>query len=408
MESTELFDILISAGLENRCDVDLLYTMRIDETIWKEIWEYSQVHQVWGIIARGMSHVKSEKIPPYIKQKFLTTKNELYYQYYSVFSFTTYVMELLKNKKFFILKGITLNSLYPDPGMRKISDIDLYVKPSEIRVICKILDQHGFQAKKEIWDYHKVYHKKMNDRKLILELHSRPAGRMASARGSEMEIFHIYNSLEREADIYMPEAYPVPALPPAEYALHLLLHMMNHFFGNEFAFCMLCDWTIFWKKKGKDVDEKKFRELLKKSGLEEFAVIMTGICIHHFKLSKESVRWMKDQYRNMQKEEAVYDTVMNRKIYNNRNPMLNVVWEPGVPVIINCVREVHRQMRFRFPRAGCVLIFWPALWITSILVYIYNNRALGRDSLGSVLKKIYKTNDIEILKQAGLTKKEEK
>jgi len=55
------------------------------------------------------------------------------------------------------------------------------------------------------------------------------------------------------------------------------------------------------------------------------------------------------------------------------------------------IREFHHQMNLNYPKCGKIFLFWPVLWIATLIRFIYNNR------------KIRKTTSVDILKKAKST-----
>ena len=51
------------------------------------------------------------------------------------------------------------------------------------------------------------------------------------------------------------------------------------------------------------------------------------------------------------------------------------------------IREFHHQMHLNYPKAGRILVCWPALWIMTLIRFLRNNRKLRNVSTIKVLKK---------------------
>lgn len=69
---------------------------------------------------------------------------------------------------------------------------------------------------------------------------------------------------------------------------------------------------------------------------------------------------------------------------SNRERML-VLQGTGIS---DYMREFQHQMHLNYPNAGKLWIFWPVLWIATLIRFLYNNR------------KIRKTSSIKIFRQA--------
>lgn len=200
----------------------------------------------------------------------------------------------------------------------------------------------------------------------------------------------IYNKFVQAS--YQPEYYHIfkisfPVLQPTEFALQLLLHMMNHILGEDIYFSMLCDWTVFWNAKGKEVDGKKFKNLLLVSGLEKFAYSITGICITHFGLKRENVDWFEDKYDLDGADIVLYKSIVQKTNSQNRNDKMLAVLCNDSPWYITCFKEMHRQMRLRFPHLKKIVILWPVLWCVVLGIFLYNNKMLNRNNSIQMLQK---------------------
>ena len=51
------------------------------------------------------------------------------------------------------------------------------------------------------------------------------------------------------------------------------------------------------------------------------------------------------------------------------------------------VREFHHQMHINFPKAGRIVVFWPVLWIATLIRFLKNNKKLNRAPLSAIMKK---------------------
>lgn len=385
MEVQELLPSLVRMGLglgdpPEGCG-EALSALTPDQ--WEQVWDWSSRQQLWGVVGEGLRKVPQVSLPPRIKEKFCLRENELALQYYGILSFSTYLLDLLGGQRPYLLKGVALSTLYPREEMRKIGDVDLYIQsPEDREKAFALLEQEGFEANGGIWDYHLAYYKNWGGKRFCLELHSRPAGRMSVRREKELELCRRFSQL-KEREIYRPAGQEIPCLPATWFAFQLLLHTMNHFLAGEFQLSMLCDWTLFWEKKGGQVDRLLFLELLKESGGEQLARMMTGISVDHLGLSSRQAAWLLPGRELKEKQEKIFRRLMmGTRAEENR---LALLLDPDKPLAAQMVGEVHRQMKYRFPRAGRWPVLWPVLWCAALALFFYNNITLHRGSLTSLL-----------------------
>lgn len=390
-----VIDALICIGLGNDILNKQFYKQieNINEDEWKKIWEIVNIQQIWEITYQGIKKLINQteiKIPVEIYRKFIYMEKLLTVQYYQMFSFTTYVQELLEKDHipYYVLKGIVMDSLYPHRGMRKITDLDIYIPQKKyFKQINKILERENFKTKKEIWDYHKSCYKSFGEKEYLFEIHSRIAGRMGRDFRGEQEIYRMFLQSPYKPDYYEALEHTFPALKAKDFAFNLLLHMMNHMLGEKLYFCMLCDWTVFWNKKGKEVDSEEFRELLNKSGLQRFAFTVTKICIEHFGLDKKAVEWFRSDENLDGADKILYNKIIQDTKQNSGNVNVLSILCGDQPWYVIGFKEMHRQMKYRFPRLKKLFVLWPLLWSIVIGIYMYNNKVLNREHLIQTFQK---------------------
>ena len=51
------------------------------------------------------------------------------------------------------------------------------------------------------------------------------------------------------------------------------------------------------------------------------------------------------------------------------------------------VREFHHQMHINFPKAGRIAVFWPVLWVATLVRFLRNNKKLNRAPISAIMKK---------------------
>lgn len=407
MKTADIADQLIgiSIGMKGVSENLIVQLQQLKKDDWKALWNYAGQQQIWGIIYEALKKLPHTVQPDKdVISSFLKMRENLLYQYYSMLSFTTIVTDILQksNIDFYVLKGVTLDSLYPFEGIRPISDVDLLVPDrKQFERACKALEKNGFSSENEVWDYHKTYYKNNGSYRTMLEMHIRPASRMSADLSSEQKVVHRFEKLLYKPDYYKPAGIEIPGLPVEECALQLILHMMNHCFGNDMSLNLLCDWAVFWHVKGHQIDIVHFNNLLKESGTENFAKIITGICMASFGLSPQKVRWMHDSERMYDQEKMLRLEIDEKKQYVERKKNVNVLFLPGESLLIGCIREVHRQMKYCFPRGRKIFFIWPVLWIWTILFFLSNNRKFNRGSIWKIIMDAKKRESL--LREMGLT-----
>ena len=403
MQIDNVLDLLITAGLENQYDSEAAagILQKMEDPDWEELWRLAELHQIWGIAGAGLDRFQTAEIPEEIRERFRKAGENLAFQYYYMLSFTTYVAELLREEKIgcYVLKGIALNVLYPREEMRKLADADIYVPdPEDFRRAEEILKSRGFVYEEGFADFHSGYRKNMGGRLCLLELHRRPCGTMPD-RQAEKTVREVYDTLPYTPDMCSVSGVMVPVLPASEYAFQILLHMMNHFIREGFGLRLLCDWSMFWKKRGSEVDEKIFLDYLRRTGLEGFAWTVTEICISHMGLERTDAVWTERISAGTYKESAdmLYRDIISGGEFGKGEKSRMMIFRGSSPVLVSCVRAVHGAMRSRFPKAGRCPFAWPLLWGLTVLIFIRNNRRLDRGKTKEIIESA--KNREKLLKQ---------
>lgn len=405
----ELLDALIGAGLDpDRAAQAASSAAAASGEDWQALCRQAERHGVAGIVAVGLGAVQRrapDAVPPEVLLRMNAGREANLYQFFSILSFTTYALELLQRQQLqvFVLKGLTLSALYPDEGMRRMADADLYVPdPGQFRLACAVLEADGFEPVPHPWDYHREYTRDLGGRRLTLELHIRPAGHMAAGAKAEMQALELFGRMPG-ADVYTCAGAAVPGLPPEWFALQLLLHMMNHFLAGEFRLSMLCDWVVFWRAKAAAVDAETFRAMLRQCGVAGLARLVTGVCVRHLGMEETLAPWAAPKQGDRQREEQLYGRFFEPPVRTIPHRRVNAVLTPGLPKPVALGVEVHRQMRYRFPRARRLVPLWPVLWTATIAAFLHNNRVLGRAGVRQIIAEA--AHRRRILEELALTKK---
>lgn len=362
---------------------------RFKEDDWRRFLNTAKIHQIQPLIFSELQNIEGLTVPEEIKNDLAKSAESIVLQYYSIFSFTTFVGKILEEEKikYYVLKGITLNSLYRSEELRCVTDADIYVPDKrDFKNACAKLESAGFRPMKVMVEHNLEYIFTLDGRDYILELHSKPSAEMRNKR-ADMEIKRIYKKLDYKPDYYFPMGVAVPALGTDEYALHLILHMMQHFIGSGFGLKMLCDWMTFLNEKGGSIDEHKFTGYLKKTGTEKFAWAVTRICSVYLGFSPKNAVWMegfsfKDDNGSL---DGLYSDILSGGVFGKeKNSRMLII--TGNRKIIEYAKIVHRQTCLRFPKLKKTIVLFPFLWCASIAMFIYNNKYLRNVKTKDVLK----------------------
>ena len=174
-----------------------------------------------------------------------------------------------------VIKGCASGFFYPEPGLRTMGDVDLYVKRSSMEGVRAFLEQEGFHVSGLTHSHHWTFTRD----KEVYEVHWLPSGvpvedtRNVRARFDDL--------LDRRRLVeFQDGALYFPA--PFHHGLILLLHTANHLSAGGIGLRHLLDWLTFVFS----MPEREFRDLLetdlRELGLWQFAKVLTAVGVHFF------------------------------------------------------------------------------------------------------------------------------
>lgn len=285
-----------------------------------------------------------------------------------------------------VLKGAGVSALYPVPEYRKSGDVDLLLPDvRDLERACKVLEGAGLRRKKEQHANHHIAF--VGTDGIELELHISLTEDFDDGRVNEW-LRELQRSLARH--IVRTEIVPglaAPVLEDGYQAFSLLLHMLQHFLRSGFGLRLLCDWVVFWNRPVGEKQRSVYLSLVKECGLEGFSRLITRTCALHLGLEADRAALLlaggdgPSDGTCAQFLREIFDAQEFGKTSTDRMVTLR-----GTGVI-DYVREFHHQMRLNFPRAGRWVPLWPALWLATLVRFLYNNHAVRKTSLFSILRK---------------------
>lgn len=317
------------------------------------------------------------------------------------------------------LKGCTVSRFYPVPEYRKTTDIDLFVSnPQEVERVVQILSAHGFRLSKE---WHANHHVVMlSEKNEEVEIH------MAWADPFKEKHLNGYlEKLRKESGQHCQlidcQGFRVYGYEMAWQAFYLLIHMLLHFVGSGFGLRNLCDWVVLWEKCEDEKARADFREMVRESGTEEFARALTLICIKYLGLDPAKSPVTLRQEDHILGNEILEEETSGKNTFGKNTSEKSTIEDDGVAdallrdildagefgyseaermvgmdgnSMIAYVKEFHHQMHINFPRTGKIVLFWPVLWIATLLRFLNNNRKLNRPAISDIMKKAGKRGEL--------------
>lgn len=309
-------------------------------------------------------------------------------QFYRLLFLTRYYVRVLSDAGVCVavLKGAGVSAYYPVPEYRKSGDIDLLLlDPDNLERAAAALESAGARRSEEQHANHHVVF--IGDSGIDLELHLSVAEDFDNRRANE-SIARVQSSLRDH--IVEKEILPGVFLPVAEdgyQAFFLLLHMLQHFLRAGFGLRLLCDWVVFWNRTVEPEQTETYLALVESCGVSGFSRLITQICVAYLGLEERFAAPLLSGEERFSAETcaAFLREVFDAQEFGRTSAERMVVLRSTG--LWDYVREFHHQMHLNFPRAGRVVLLWPLLWIITLARFLYNNRAVRKTSLRSILKE---------------------
>ena len=284
--------------------------------------------------------------------------------------------------KFCIMKGTAAAAYYPSPELRKAADIDILIPDKkDIERAVSELDKLGYQKTEEQLS---VQHVVMVDRELhVIEVHT-----LLSEPFDNNKVNRVLTELVPECSSHIEKknvmGIEIPVLTEGYHAFELLIHMLQHFLRSGFGVKMLPDWVLLWNKGMDEENREVYLDLINKCGIKGFSDMVTRACIKYLGLKRENVLWMNlfasGKTRDEEEEEtALFLEEMKDAGEFGRSKKERMVALRGTGPVYY-IREFHHQMHLNFPKAGKCFLFWPVLWIITLMKFLRNNKKVRKVS----------------------------
>ncbi len=171
-----------------------------------------------------------------------------------------------------ILKGSVLKTLYPDPFMRSMADVDFFMEEADIHRISNAIIAAGYETGSQGANDHYVFTKGLID----IEIHS-DLEPFESSYATEVfkKRFPDATSISSAVDVwahaepYNDSSYMLQLTPEYNY-LHVVLHMMKHFLSSGTGIRSFIDIWVMNQHYGLSWDREALNALLERFGLLRF------------------------------------------------------------------------------------------------------------------------------------------
>ena len=177
----------------------------------------------------------------------------------------------------FVLKGISIGTLYPNVMHRPCGDIDLFLKDVEECTHHTSAFEHGNQIIESLGtpvDRYYYIHSKCEYKKVSVENHQFLMAIKGSKQDKQYEKY--LRSILPESLSYIGDSY-LESPSPMFHTLFVLSHARGHFFSEKISLRHVCDWAMVIKAYRKEVDWLQWKTLCQKYDLLEFGYAMSQL-----------------------------------------------------------------------------------------------------------------------------------
>lgn len=334
-------------------------------------------------------------IPPTVSFELQQTTALLCQKSYQMLSFAQKVTTLLSDNgiRYHYLKGLTIASCYPAPDYRRYSDIDILITDKkEFARARELFLQNGFTEEKSHVNYHITLVYEKNQIRYLLELH-RNIMESVDFDKTNRQILSVFKNIPATSQNVSEGNFSISTLPVTENALHILLHMLNHFLKKGFGIKFLCDWTMYMERYSEQIDKEKFCEYLLRFGLEGFCNAITRLCITYLGLPSEQCSFLLTESLCPEFLETLLEDILDSGEYGKEDASrMLVVTQKGH--FLPYFHELHRQMKLRFPKLVWLFLLWPLLWVITGICFLWNNHFVRKVSTKELLKTTQKRQQL--------------
>ena len=366
---------------------------------WGTIADFATMHRVEPLLFEALKLNPGIPVPKPVTAFLKDRTFQVSMCYYQLVQLTAELVHLLEahHLSCYVLKGVGLCCLYPKEELRASGDIDIYVPDKdEFQFACRLIAQNGGTEEKGFSNYHCNFQYEKDGMSCELELHR---GLCAEyEKKFDRQITSIYEGVPKCAKEYRyPMGISIPVLPTTYSALYLLMHMFQHFMSKGFGVRLLCDWVLFWNHQAELVDMEQFTGWIESLHLEKFLSLVTEICVKNLGLNSKQCKGLteselvKKNLPEKELESAFLEDLIQGGEFGKWDPkrMLITTRAPGS---VTYLRELHRQMKKRFPKACRIVVIWPILWIVTGIAFVYNNIRVRKVSTKEIMDSNEKRN----------------
>jgi len=377
--------LLLSEALTGRKKQKEKETFSWEQLDWDVFLNLAEGHKVLSLLYDALAERKG-LIPEQVLQRTAEVSKRVVIQSYHLLFVSRRLVSALEKRgiPIALLKGVGTASFYPVPELRKSGDIDLLLPEVErLEEVCEILEKNGCRRSE---DQNALHHVQFyTEDGIEVELHT-----MLAEPFDNGEINEFLRQRQKMCAEHIARVdtmgVEMPVLSLGFQAYELLLHMLQHFLRSGFGLKLLCDWVVLWNSAEAQApaEREAYLRLVLESRLKGFSDAVTELCCRFLGLRRDAVQWMGVRYGKAQAA-AFMEEILEAEEFGKSSRDRMVALRSSKPT--EYIREFHHQMQLNYPRASKCVLCWPALWVVTLVRFLYNNRKIRNVSARAVLKK---------------------
>lgn len=301
-----------------------------------------------------------------------------------------------------ILKGIAMASLYPIPEYRPAADIDILLKKSsDVDEAVNVLENSGWKVDESKDVQHHIVI--TSPRKSELELHFKPFRVFESERLNNV-VERVFSDDGPAYEDYKLFDCRVKTLNSSVTGFYILLHCLEHFMASGVGIKSLCDLAVFFSSKSGNTKEsiECYRKLVDESGIKGFSDYCISLAYKYLGLDEKTadmlifdakISGVSSFIKNNSEElEDFLDDILESGCFGEleQGRLVNM----GDSGISGLVKQVHYRMKENFPKVSRIVLLWPILWMSTIIVFIRNNKRVRGQKTVDYIKNAKKRSKI--------------
>lgn len=294
---------------------------------WESIIQLAAHQGTLPILADYAHHLNEENMPSSGQKMIMrqaAMQNMLHKQ--RLHFYLQLVKECMDNAgiPFVVLKGDGLAILYPNPDVRSMSDVDIWVGQERFHEACHVLRTlpEVLTEDKQEEEGTRHFNLHWENAQYVIEVHPVThafPGKKENTRYQEWEkanILHPHSTM-----LLNDEQYNIP---PCEFnVLYVFLHMWHHYLDKGLHMKQMMDWVLVLHDYAKNQSIQHLCEDLEYYHLMEPWQVFGWIAVHYFGLPANEMPLYSEDKRTKQKAELLLTYMLsgNQRLYLNQKKL---------------------------------------------------------------------------------------